>query len=215
MKAVIFDMDGVIYDSSPYVWKARNIYLKKYGVKITSQEISKLLGKSLRDQLSYINKKYGLSISYEDFSRKTREIQVKLMKNKLKPKSGVEKLIYDLKKHKIKIAIASSNMRKFIIEDLKIMKLKDKFKVITSVEEVERHKPAPDIFLITAKKLKVKPENCLVIEDAVNGLQAAKKAGMKAVAVLTKFHKKEEFKDVDLVVRSIKNLNYYKLRNLF
>ena len=215
MKAVIFDMDGVIYDSSPYVWKARNIYLKKYGVKITSQEISKLLGKSLRDQLSYINKKYSLSIDYEDFSRKTREIQVKLMKNKLKPKSGVKKLIYDLKKHKIKIAIASSNMRKFIIEDLKIMKLKDKFKVITSVEEVERHKPAPDIFLITAKKLKVKPENCLVIEDAVNGLQAAKKAGMKAVAVLTKFHKKEEFKDADLVVRSIKNLNYYKLRNLF
>ena len=177
IKAIIFDMDGVICSSSYYIWKARNIYLHKYGVKIDNKEISELLGRSLRDQLVVINNRHNLSIGFDEFSKKTREIQVKLMKNDgLKPCEGVKELIDDLLENNIKIGLASSNLKKFILEDLEIIGLENKFKIITSVEEVTRHKPHPEIFLKTAEKLDIKPKNCVVIEDAVNGIEAAKKA---------------------------------------
>jgi HAD superfamily hydrolase (TIGR01509 family) len=214
IKAVIFDMDGVIYYSSPYVWKARNVYLKKYGVQISDEEIPKLLGKSLRDQLAYINQNYNLSIKYDDFSKRTRELQVQLMKNDLKPCEGAVELIGDLLRNDVKITIASSNLRRFIEEDLGIMKLRDKFEVITSVEDVENHKPHPDIFLVAAEKLGVPPDECVVIEDAINGIEAAKRAGMKAIAVLTEYHKKEEFTEADMVVKSLKELDWEKIKKL-
>jgi len=214
IKAVIFDMDGVIYLSSPYIWKARNIYLEKYGVKIGSKEISELLGMSLRDQLAIINKKYNLSLEFDDFSKKTRKIQVQLMKKNLKSCKGVKELINDLLKNSVKIGLASSNLKNFILEDLKIMGLLEKFKIITSVEEVKHHKPHPEIFLKTADKLEVKPENCVVIEDAVNGIEAAKRANMKTIAVLTEYHIRKEFKIANLVVNSLKELNWKKINEL-
>ncbi len=214
IQAVIFDMDGVIHYSSPYVWKARNIYLEKYGVQIQDSEIPALLGRSLRDQIAMINKKYSIKLEFNDFSKKTREIQVDLMKKNLVSCIGVKELIDDLLKNNVKIAIASSNLKRFIVEDLEIMNLLDNFKIITSIEEVEHHKPCPEIFLRTAEKLEMPPENCVVIEDAVNGIQAAKRGGMKAIAVLTEFHAREDFKEADLVVDSLKELNWSKIKEL-
>lgn len=214
IRAVIFDMDGVIYDSTPYTWEARNIYLKKYGVYISDKEISQLLGRSLRDQLKIINDKHNLNLEFNDFSRKTRKIQVKLMKKNLKPCKGVKELIDDLLKHNIKIGLASSNLKRNILEDLKIMGLLDKFKIITSVEEAEHHKPHPEIFLKTAEKLNVRPEECVVIEDAINGIEAAKNGNMKAIAVLTRFHTKEDFKTADLIVNSLEELDAKKIATL-
>ena len=208
IKAVLFDFDGVIYNSTPFVWKARNIYLEKYGVKIEDNEIIEFLGRSFKDMLDELNRRYNLNLEFNDFSSKTREIQVDLMKKSLQPCEGVKTLINNLLKNNIRIAIASSNLKKFIEEDLEIMELKNKFESITSVEEVENHKPNPDIFLVAAKKLNVNPEECVVIEDAVNGIEAAKRANMKAIAVLTKFHKRKDFeKTADLVVDSLIELN--------
>jgi len=175
IRAVIFDFDGVIYNSTPYTKKARDIYLKEYSVKVSDKDRSELLGRALRDQLAIITKKYNTLLDYDDFSKKTRDIQVQLMKGKVKPNEGVKELIDDLLKNKIKIAIASSNLKKFILEDLKLMNLSDKFKVITSAEEIKHHKPNPETFLVTAKKLDVKPKECVVIEDAVNGIEASKR----------------------------------------
>jgi HAD superfamily hydrolase (TIGR01509 family) len=215
IKAVIFDLDGVIYDSTPFTWKARNTYLEKYGIKIEEDEIREFLGRSFRDTLNGLNERYDLNLEFDDFSNKTREIAVNLMKDSLRPCDGVRELIDDLLKNDIKIAIASSNLKRFIEEDLEIMGLRSKFEMITSVEEVENHKPNPDIFLITAKKLNLQPEECVVIEDAVNGVKAAKRANMKVVAVLTKFHKREDFdKIADLIVDSLAGLNSKKIQQL-
>lgn len=214
VKAVIFNMNGVLLNSTPFIWKARDIYLEKYGVQINDGEISELLGKSLRDQLAIINRRHNLNIDYNDFSKKTREIQLELMDG-MKPSEGVGALIDDLLKNDVKIAIASLNLKKFILEDLKIIGLKDKFEVITSVEEVENHKPHPEILLKTAEKLKVVPGNCIVIDDGIDGLEAAKRAGMKSIALATKFHKKDDLnQNADLVIHSLNELNWGKIKQL-
>jgi HAD superfamily hydrolase (TIGR01509 family) len=211
---VIFDMDGVIYDSTPYTWEARKIYLSKYNIKLRDKEIPELLGNSFRDMMGILNKKYNLSLEFDDFSKKTREIQVELMKNYLKPNEGIRELIDDLLKNNVKIAIASNNLRRFIEEDLEIMNLRDKFEIITSVEEVKNYKPHPEIFLETAKKLNSLPTECVVIEDSNVGIEAAKRANMKTIAHPTKFNKKENFKGVNLIVNSLKELNWGIIKDL-
>lgn len=176
IKAIIFGMMGVVYDSTPYTWKARNQYLTRYGVTIPPEEVLGLLGHPLTYQLEVINKKYNLSLDYEDFSRETRKIQLELMKGNVKPVEGLPEFLADLRKHQIKTAIASFNLRKFIEEDLTVMHLQNTFDVITSAEEVQQKKPNPEILLKTAAKLGVRPEECLFIDDAATGIETARNA---------------------------------------
>lgn len=203
-------MVGVIYDATPYIWQARNQYLARYGVTISDTEVKELLGHPLTYQLGVINHKYNLALNYEDFSRETRKTQLELMKDSLKPVEGLLDFLADLKKHQIKTAIASFNLRKFIEEDLAIMGLQNSFDVITSAEEVQQKKPNPEILLKTAAKLGVKPEECLFIDDAAKGIETARNAGMKCIIRKTVFGQQMP----DFLIQSFKGLTLRKLEDL-
>ena len=95
------------------------------------------------------------------------------------------------------------------------MKIKDLFDVIVCAEEVTNHKPHPEVFLKAAELLQVHPRNCVVIEDAANGIQAAKSGCMKAVGLLTEFHTAKELAQADLVINSLEELTVEKLQVLF
>jgi HAD superfamily hydrolase (TIGR01509 family) len=127
---------------------------------------------------------------------------------------GAIELITSLHEHRIKSAIASSAVPENIEIILRTLGITNCFQAIVHGEEVKEGKPSPQIYLLAAKRLKVKPSNCVVIEDAIAGVAGAKRGGMKSVAV-TNSHTREALKDADLVVDSLENVRVSDLERLF
>jgi len=191
MKAVIFDMDGVIIDSQSIADKLLAQTAAKFGVKLSQEELHKLHGISFPAFWEYVKETYHLPKSAEYYGKHYDvEEEIRMYKDLL-PIKGIPELIKDLKKHEIKLALASSASRYRIQKVLALFHLHDTFEATISYQDVKHAKPDPEIFLNAASKLKVKPEECIVIEDAINGLEAATRAGMKCVLF---WHKKKKIK---------------------
>ncbi|MFQ5531029.1 MAG: HAD family hydrolase [Candidatus Nanoarchaeia archaeon] len=218
IKAVIFNVTGVICEPGPFIQEAREIVLKRHGVDYKPELHTEMLGLALRDQLKVINKKYGLSLEYDSFSKETQKIanEFELMEGKLKASPGVKELIHDLKENDIRIAIASQNLKSNISHYLKIIGISEEiFDVMVTVEDLIKFKPDPQIFEITCKKLGVKPKECVMIDDSVFGFGPAKKLGIKGIGICSTFQKKENLEKVaDLVIDSLEELNYEKIKSL-
>lgn len=130
----------------------------------------------------------------------------KLAKGKLKPLDGLVDLLKALKKDGFKMAVASSGTPenvKMVIEDCGLTRF---FSAFTNGSEVKHSKPDPEIFLLASEKLHVPPSRCVVVEDAPAGIQGAKSAGMKCIAI-TSTHKKESLKKADIIVDKYEQLS--------
>lgn len=216
LKAIIFDMDGVLIDSTEYIWKSFNLLLKDQGVQFSDADIKKYLGISLRDQLNIWEKEYGIKrYNLEEFSRKSGEIELELMKKELHPNKSLNKFLKEAKEKGIKLAVATSSLRWRAERILGLLQIKEIFNAIVTAEDVENHKPNPDIFLEAAKQINSLPENCIVIEDAANGIEAARRGFMKVVAMKTEFHSEEELKQADIIINNFSEINIEKLSKLF
>ncbi len=181
-RAVIFDMDGVISNTQQANSELESLFLKKYGIVMTVQElIQNYAGIPERDCAEMIFKKYGKEVDLDKFVEEKLTALTEFARGRVKPIEGVIDLIAKLKENDFKLAVASSSTMEFINLVLSELSIKDKFDILTSGREVERGKPNPDIFLLTAQKLNILPSECAVIEDAKNGVIAAKKAGMKCI----------------------------------
>ncbi|MFA5084218.1 MAG: HAD family phosphatase [Candidatus Paceibacterota bacterium] len=216
LKAVIFDMDGVLINSTKYIWKSFNILLKDSGVHFSDKDIKKYLGFSLRDKLELWKKDYGIGdYNLEEFSRKAGKMELEFMKKELHPNEDLDRFLNELKDNGIKLAVATSSLRWRAEKILEVLQIKEFFDAIVTAEDVKNHKPSPDIFLEAAKQLDENPENCVVFEDAVNGIEAAKKGNMKAIAMKTEFHSRKELKNADLIIDDFSEINLKKLEKLF
>lgn len=218
LKAIIFDMDGVLLDSTQINFKSFNLVLEKYKIELNSDNIKNNLGRSLRDQLNMWKKEYPKipqNLKLEDFSKEAFQYQMKLIKENLKPDKNIIRLIQEAKKNNIKIAVATSSLSFRAEQILKFLHIINLLDTITTAEDVENHKPNPDVFLETAKKLNVNPDDCLVIEDAINGITAAKKANMIAVAKLTKYLTKDDFSNADYIFEDFKDITLHDFLKLY
>ncbi len=216
LKVIIFDMDGVLVNSTKYIWESFNILLKDSGIQFSNKEIKKYLGLSLKDKLRLWKRDYGINeFNLEDFSRKAGEIELNLMKKDLKLNENINSLIKEAKSKGIKLAVATSSLRWRAEKILDLLKIKEKFDIIITAEDVINHKPSPDIFLKVANKLNENPKNCLVFEDAKNGIEAAKKGNMKVVAIKTEYYSEEDLKNADLIINDFSEVNIQKLKILF
>jgi beta-phosphoglucomutase len=133
-----------------------------------------------------------------------------MVKDKLEPLSGAIELINSLKKNKFKLAVGSSGPLENVELLLSSLNIKQFFDVIITAEDVKNGKPSPDVFLICAERLGINPENCVVIEDAPVGIEAARRAGMNSIA-LTTTHPKFELNQADLVT---KDLSYIRIDDI-
>jgi HAD superfamily hydrolase (TIGR01509 family) len=208
MKAVIFDMDGVIIDSEPIHFEVDIETMKYFGCNISKEDLNTYVGTTNEYMYTDIKKKYKLDKSVEEIINYRSElVKRKVIESDLVPIEGIRNLLKALKDKNIPAAIASSSPRDFIEVVVSKFQLEDYFSCILSGEEVENGKPAPDIYVETAKKLGISPEECIVIEDSKNGVLAAKKAGMKCIGFKNINSGDQDLSKADCIVSSILDVN--------
>jgi len=205
MKAVIFDMDGVISDTNFLQSRVEEELLRKCGINLPYKEITKkYAGMADKEFFEKMFKDFDTKCDVEATIKDKYRNLLQLGKGKIKPIEGVLELINKLKNNGFKLAVASASREdliEFILSELKIL---DKFDTLTSSTEVQKGKPDPETFLLTAEKLKIKPKDCTVIEDGKLGMIAAKKGGMRCIGLV------EDIKGnypADKLVSSLNQLN--------
>ena len=204
MKAVIFDMDGVIIDSEPIHFEVDMQTMKDLGCNISREELEKYVGTTNEYMIADIKKNYNIRKSVEEIiNYKVEMVKNKIVQSDLEPIEGIRELLIDLKKKNIPAAIASSSPKDFINIVVSKFKLQEYFKYIVSGEEVESGKPAPDVYIETAKKLGISPKECIVVEDSKNGVLAAKAAGMKCIGFQNINSGNQDLSKADIIVNSI------------
>lgn len=216
LKAVIFDMDGVLIDSEPFHLVVNEKIFANLGIVLSEGEYQRFIGTTHKDMWSTIKKKYGLPLSVTELVNMQVGGNINYIKNeKIEAIEGAVSLLYELKKANIKIGIASSSPTEVIELVINKLDISDYFSAIVGGEKIEKGKPAPDIFLEAAKLLNTKPENCVVIEDSENGVKAAKVAGMKCVGFRNPNTGNQDLKKADLIVDNYHSLKINTFRDLF
>ncbi len=204
-KAVIFDLDGVLVDTGPFHRQSWFDLADKEGLKMSDELFSSTFGMQNYQILPLLA---GRDLSAEQIRRMSdwkEERYRELIAESLVLAEGAEKLINDLRNNGFLLAIGSSAPRENIDFICSRIPLLGCFSVYVAGEDVSRGKPAPDTFLKAAKELSLAPNRCVVVEDAVQGIQAAKAAGMHVVA-LTTTRSRKDLQDADLIVDSLAEL---------
>lgn len=184
ISAVIFDMDGLMFDTERLSLEAWRAVAKKEGFEMKDDILIATVGRNARDTGIMMKQCYGETFPYEEL-REQSEAYMRdfIISNGMPIKKGLLELLEFLKSRGIKTAVATSTVKEFAEENIKSCSLLDRFDHITCGDEVEKGKPEPDIFLLAAKKLGCKPEECIVLEDSENGIRGAHKAGMKPIMI--------------------------------
>jgi beta-phosphoglucomutase family hydrolase len=208
-KAFIFDMDGVIIDSEPIHMESDKMTMKYYDREISDEELNNYVGISNPDMWRVLREKHNMTASIEEILEKHTAYKKQLIQNmKLTPIKGIKVLLDELKNSGIRVGLASSSTKEFIEIILNNLGLSEYFEIIISCEDVERSKPSPDIFLKAAEVLRVKPCDCLVIEDSSHGVKAAKLAEMKCIGFINPNSGKQDLSLADAVVCSIEEIDH-------
>lgn len=188
IRAVIFDMDGVLTDSEPLICAAATAMFGERGVTVRPEDFQPFVGMGEIRYLGGVAEKYHLQLNIEAAKRRTYELYLEMAPDQLRAFPGAVDLVRACRKAGLQTAVASSADRIKVDANLRLIGLpRDNWDVVIAAEDVVHKKPAPDIFLAAAHKMKLRPPECVVIEDAVSGIQAAKAAGMRCVAVAQTF----------------------------
>jgi beta-phosphoglucomutase family hydrolase len=216
LKAVIFDLDGVIIDSEPFHLVVNEKIFANLGIALSENDYQSFIGTTHKDMWTTIKRKFNLPQPVPELVNMQVSGNINYIKNeKIEAIQGVADLLFEIKKANIKIGIASSSPTEVIELVINKLGINDYFSAIVGGEKIEKGKPAPDIFLEAAKLLNIKPENCVVIEDSENGVKAAKAAGMKCVGFRNPNTGNQDLKKTDLVVDKYNALKISILRDLF
>ncbi|MBO5561438.1 MAG: HAD family phosphatase [Firmicutes bacterium] len=184
IKAIIFDMDGVIFDSERLILDCWIKVAKKYGIDDIEQTCRACIGINRQATEATFYRRYGENFDYDKYRHEAADMFFASLENGILPiKTGVRELLDFIEKSNIPAAIASSTKAEIVTRELRDAGLLDHFYGIVGGDMVQNSKPAPDIFLLAAEKLGVKPEECLVIEDSHNGIRAAANANMHSIMV--------------------------------
>jgi HAD superfamily hydrolase (TIGR01509 family) len=182
-RAVIFDLDGVLADSEPWWNEIDATLLAEYGVIYRGEYHRNVLGISYRLAVEFYKKTFNLSVPAEEMMRRRGEIAVDFFANKIGLFPSTREVLEELQQMNLRLAVATSSVSASARPFLDRHNLTPLFDVIVTGDEVEHGKPQPDIYLRAAEKLRVAPDACLVIEDSLSGIAAAKAANMCVAAI--------------------------------
>jgi beta-phosphoglucomutase family hydrolase len=204
-KAVIWDMDGVIADTGPFHLKAWQQVFREKGLDFTEEDFKRRFGQ--RND-SIIRGTLGDELSQDEIeaiARKKETAFRRVARGKVAALPGAVALMQSLRQHGFKMALASSAPIGNINLVMKALGTGDYFQVVVTGRDVAEGKPSPQGFLLAAQRLVVAPQNCVVIEDAIAGVEACRRAGMHCLAV-TNTHPRSRLGKAELVVDSLEHI---------
>lgn len=198
IEAVIFDLDGTLVDSM-WMWKKIDIeYLGRFQIPLPDNLQKEIEGMSFSETAVYFKERFNLEDSLEKIKADWTQMAYDKYRNEVPFKKGAIEFLKKLRNQGIKTGIATSNAKDLAQAVLEHHAAERLFDSIHTSCEVSHGKPAPDIYLLVADDLKVKPKNCLVFEDIPNGILAGKNAGMKVCAIYDDFSKEMDLEKKEL-----------------
>lgn len=184
IEAIIFDMDGTLFDTERLGFEFWKKALKRYGHVMNKEVYISLMGRKRKDSSKILAEKYGKDVPIEKiYEEKDREMLKFICENGAPVKTGVYELLEFLNERGYKVALATSSLRKKTIDLLEKAGIRDKFKAIVCGDDVVKSKPDPEIFLRAARELEADPQKCIVLEDSPVGVKAAYNGGMLAINI--------------------------------
>jgi len=188
LKAILFDMDGVIIDSEDYIRDAAIEMFKEMGQQVKPEDFIPFIGAGENKYIGGVAEKYQLTIDIQKAKKRTYEIYDQMVKGSIQPLPGTDYFLALCHNYNLRTALVTSADRTKIEINLNALNMnQETFDVYVSGEDVKHLKPDPSIFIKTSALLGLNPADCLVIEDSVNGIRAAKKAGCQCIALKTSF----------------------------
>ena len=203
IQGVLFDMDGVLLDSEEYITRAGMMMFREKGFEVKESDFKPFTGMGENRFLGGVAEKYGIPFNLEKDKARAYAIYEQITRGKLKPLKGVKEFIEQCRKKHLKLAVATSADEVKMRINLRETGLKEElFDTLVNGLEVEHKKPHPEIYLLAAERLGLDPASCLVVEDAISGMKAAKAAGCKCLAITSSFSA-QEFREADWVVNDL------------
>lgn len=184
IKAVIFDMDGVIIDSEPLWRRAMIANFIKVGIPFSDDHCRITTGLRFKEVAEFWFKKHAIShVTVDEFDEQVINSLCELIYLEGKTMTGVAEALHFFKEKGFKIAIGTSSNTKLMNTVVDVLNIRHYFDVLCSAEHMDYGKPHPEVYLTCSKQLNVHPLHCLVIEDSVNGIVAGKAAQMRVLAI--------------------------------
>ncbi|HEV2393920.1 MAG TPA: HAD-IA family hydrolase [Verrucomicrobiae bacterium] len=203
IRAVVFDMDGVLADSEPLIKSAAMSMFRELGLVVQPDDFLPFVGAGEDRFIGGVAERYHFALNLPAAKKRTYQIYLGLVPGQLRPFPGAAELVRECRGAGLQVAVASSADRIKVSANLDQIGLPMTWwDAVVTGEGIAAKKPAPDIFLLAARKLDRAPVECVVIEDAVNGVEAAKAAGMRCVAVAHTFPA-ERLRAADVVCEKI------------
>lgn len=212
MQAVIFDMDGVIVDSE-YHWKIQeDLLFSKILKNISKEKLDQIIGINVNDIYEMFKDDLDGDVTREEFLNEFDKLAMEIYSKKVKMHEGFMELINSIHNKNIPIALVSSSPKPWVDIVIDRFSIRKYFNLIVTAEDVNlKAKPAPDIYLLAAKKLGISPRDCVAIEDSKNGVVSAKDAGMSCIGYDGGSHDNQDLSRADMIVKDFKDIDIGEL----
>ncbi len=204
--AILFDMDGVLMDSEPLHLRATQMTLGDRARSFTERDNRAFIGATDPEVFRVLRVLFDLDASTAELVNRKRAHLIALVRREGRRLPGVPDVPLRLRRTGLRLGLVSASARPVIDAVLDAVGLSGAFDTVVSGDEVARGKPAPDGFLMAARRLAIGPERCFVVEDSRNGVLAAKAAGMTVAAVPGPATADEDFSPADLILPSLEAL---------
>ena len=208
LSAVIFDLDGVLADSEPSWNQIDAKLLAEYGADYRGEHHREVLGVNYRLAIEFYKKAFNLSAATDEMMKRRGEIAAEFFADRVGLFPDVKEILEEMRQQGVRLGLGTSSVSSSARTFLDRHQLTKLFDVIVTGDEVEHGKPAPDIYLRAAQRLNVAADDCLVVEDALSGIAAAKAAKMRVVAIPDRrFVDPAKYeKDADYLLNNLKEL---------
>ena len=209
-KGILFDMDGVLVDSEPLFHKAVNIIVERCGAApLTEEENNRyLLGTTVEETWLRVKELRNIADTPAQLLAGYNEVVKDVLRSDLTARPGVRALIAEAQRRGLPIAVASSSLREWVNLKLSVIGLTDAFPVALGGDDIERGKPAPDIYIKAARLIGLEATQCIAIEDSPVGLAAASASGAYTVCTLTDSTRHLDLSDAHVIIENLEEFDY-------